>query len=269
MNELTTRLLAILSPGEQIPLDLLKHFVRHEWRELDVKETYGPDNAVHVVPAWGPGVVTLTVAVANWGVDWDAAAPPDPAKTAWKGPGPRSGKHMLDGGSANPRGGLGLPHLDSGGLLQAYAQWGSPWRGLRVWERSRVADFNVILRSEAERGPFLTWADARLADPKFHAWLIGYWLRHYWTPSWEATRPHATDIPDHIARAVTNARIRNSASSWAKQWAHLPAKAQQTAYIDRKRETRGPAAQKRAERQVRYINRAIAAIEAARIAPVE
>lgn len=56
------------------------------------------------------GALPLTLAVAEWGVDWQgAAAPADPAKQSWKGPQSiRAGKHLM----SYALGGLGLPHLD-------------------------------------------------------------------------------------------------------------------------------------------------------------
>jgi hypothetical protein len=57
------------------------------------------------------GALTLTLSVAEWGVDWKGAPPPDPASDNWAGPSSiRSGKHLM----SYALGGIGLPHFDAG-----------------------------------------------------------------------------------------------------------------------------------------------------------
>ena len=58
------------------------------------------------------GLLSLTIAVGEWGVEPDPARPPDPMKGDWAGPPHRSGKHLM----SYARGGVGLPHADAGFL---------------------------------------------------------------------------------------------------------------------------------------------------------
>lgn len=324
LSSVVPRLLALPSPGERLPLDLLRDLVREGWRDLVVCQRCGLTTTeppsepwcmehglkVETVPAWGLGVAMLTIGVANWGVDWDGVPSPwsleneqllrrldargplnDPAKRHWAGPAHKSGKHLRDGSSAYPYGGLGLCHLDSGGLLDAYERWGWPSPGSQAEyaPRGEVIAFDVLRKTGTpgpggRRGPlrsisvprwrtWLRWSDALLARPEFHEWLIAYWLREFWAPSWDSAR-YAVAIPpaplgamEHgwdIMRACINARIRNSAKGWAKAWAHMPADRQAREYVEAKRGTRGEAAAKRTLRQVNFARRAAAAIEAVR-----
>lgn len=308
LPSVVAELLAIPAPNERLPLDLLQRLVWHGRKDLhvctvcgtsalDVEHvehgvTCGGWSDVERVPAWGLGVVSLLVGVANWGVSLanNAAAVlrADPAKRGWQGPGDKSGKHMVILG-----GGLGVCDLDSGGLGDAYERWGYPdnaagMRGKSGPSRYLATGKPIAFdRLRTAGGPrwamWLTWADALLARPEFHEWLIGYWLREFWAPSWEASMRGVvadlevvkTNVPVRIVneaqtlsvirRACMNARIRNSAKGWGKAWAHLPADEQARRYVEAKREARGDSAAKRTERQVGFARRAAVAIEAVRV----
>ena len=66
----------------------------------------------------GPGILVLTLSVAEWGVHWDSAAPADPAGSSWQGPrNITQGKHLM----SYALGGIGLPHLDVAGAARFFA----------------------------------------------------------------------------------------------------------------------------------------------------
>ena len=146
-----------------------------------------------------PEHLALFLGVANWGVSWGSPyGPADPAGEGWEGQPARSGKHLMDGGSTAPYGGLGICHLDSGGLQDAYAAWGAP----RVPRDVLAWDFNRILVSDY-RAPWLRWADRVLSQDAFHAWLVGHWVAHFWAPCLDYAAGDAE-------RAMVLSRVANS-----------------------------------------------------------
>lgn len=59
------------------------------------------------------GLLVLAGAVAGWGIDWEAGEARDPANKSWSGPSSvNSGKHLM----SYAKGGVGIPHADSGFL---------------------------------------------------------------------------------------------------------------------------------------------------------
>lgn len=205
---------------------------------------------------------------------WVPRPPKDPTnkRVEWNGPAHKSGKHWYDGGSKQPYGGLGICHLDSGGLLDAYERWGYPGeadgvtnaRELYLTGDGRPRAFDVLRgagtgdpqgRGQAGRTwrRWLAWADRLLALPEFHVWLVAYWLQNFWVSSW---------AKGDVAKACMLTRVANSASSWARKWADLSADEIERRYIEAKREARGEDAAKRTKRQAAYARRAAVAINA-------
>lgn len=63
------------------------------------------------------GALVLTLSVAEWGLAWKGTPPSDPAKQRWQGPSSiRQGKHLM----SYALGGIGLPHLDTGGAVDFF-----------------------------------------------------------------------------------------------------------------------------------------------------
>ena len=82
-----------------------------------VREHATQPNAPSEKTLVGLGIMVLTLSVAEWGVAWETAPPPDPAAQKWQGPDSiRQGKHLM----SYALGGIGLPHLDVGGAVRFF-----------------------------------------------------------------------------------------------------------------------------------------------------
>jgi len=128
---------------------------------------------------WACGLLALHIGAANWGVHWeDAEEPEDPAGEEWKGTRQKSGKHILDGGSEYPWGGLGIAHLDSSALYRdTYEAWGEPYPGAKKDEMH----FNALIKSPLA-DKYFEWADELLAKTVFLRWVAEYWISKFWKP---------------------------------------------------------------------------------------
>jgi hypothetical protein len=88
------------------------------------------------------GVLTLTLAVAEWGVEWQGAPPADPADKEWTGPKSiEAGKHLM----SYALGGVGLPHLDAQDGIAFFDQLAGLMSGdtrLADYVRHLPADFH-------------------------------------------------------------------------------------------------------------------------------
>ena len=188
---------------------LPSRFVRHL-----ISQGSGADN-------WGCGILALFIGCANWGVDWEGFTgkiPADPAGENWKGTAKRSGKHVMDGGSSYPWGGLAIPHLDSSALYRdCYERWGEPYSGAK----EEKLDFNTLIESH-HKVAYFKWADELLATPSFHEWVVEYWLGKFWAPSWEWARDiykkeNRYITADDVDSGTVNSRINNSLSGVASR----------------------------------------------------
>ncbi len=170
---------------------------------------------------WSIGLLALHIGVANWGIDWDGFkkdVPTDPVGIDWEGQRTRRGKHLLDGGSRFPWGGLGIPHLDSSGLYRdAYKEWGEPY----LTASDDRFHFNKLIKS-VYKGEYFDWADKLLADENFLIWLCNYWLDKFWDPVWRWVKNICASegrtlqfITADIERATVNSRVSNSVSGVA------------------------------------------------------
>lgn len=196
----------------------------HKYEALPVSACSLLVNSGLDVGAWGPGLLAFCM-TANWGVDWEDEdpIPDDPAGLNWAGQPPRSGKHLIDGSTAAPYGGLGLVHLDSSGLVRdSFGEFGEPFRGASQKRPNRddYWHFNSILDSE-HRKAFLRWADSLVLTERFQFWLADYWIKKYWRPAYEWAK-EVRDISTHeglceaIELAALNARISNSVKGVGK-----------------------------------------------------
>jgi hypothetical protein len=180
-----------------------------------------PNSLLDTIVASGEwGVLTLFVAVANWGIDWTSTAPEDPAGRSWEGPRTGSGKHLRD----YLAGGLGIPHIDSGFLRRdTYGQFGRP-PGIP----NNVLDeysFDQI-RNSQYRDAWRAWARPLVQSNEFQYWSIDRWIEKTWSPA-EATN-------NTIATRSLNARIRNSASGIGSRLSGQSWQAQAQGYLDYK-----------------------------------
>lgn len=193
-----------------------------------------------------PGLLTLAIGVANWGVRWRGGIVPyDPVAKDWKGCTAKHGKHWLDGTGPRMYGGLSLCHLDGASNLQAiYRDFGFPYTS----NVPLPEHFNAIVDS-GYRTSWGRWADALVRLPSWPSWLVRRWLDHYWVPALSSNE----DTP----AMMINARIRNSRSSWGKATQGLPWREQMKRYVVLKRNEGGVQAAQRTVRQCLYTARAI------------
>ena len=189
------------------------------------------------------GILTLFIAVANWGVEWCSEPPADPAGRNWGGPRSRSGKHLRD----YLAGGLGIPHIDSSFLRRdTYGRWGRP-PGI---PNEVLDDFSFDqIRQSRYRDAWRAWARPLVQSREFLHWTIHRWLEKYWDP--------ADQTNNTIATKSLNARIRNSVSGVGRRLTGQSWESQAQGYVAYKLRRRGQSAAERTMRQVNFCRRVL------------
>jgi len=170
------------------------------------------------------GLLTLMLAVANWGIDWDSyrthraqlqsSPPKDPAGSNWHGVSRRQGKRWLDGTGAplGGYGGLGIVHAESGFLTRIYSHFGAPPLARTILEQH----YNKILRGE-HWPTWKDWARDLLQDARFHHSLSGEWISRYWRPQFTAYTEAGHDWASAVEHAALLSRVANSGSGVARR----------------------------------------------------
>lgn len=191
------------------------------------------------------GLVALLLGVANWGVELPpsqaASHLADPAGENWGGQRARSGKHMLDGSSKYPYGGIGIAHFDRSKWDDLEARFGP------IGIPSGTS-FDQALKDSRWRRHLLQWSDALFAEGlPAQVFLAELWVKDYWRPALAAH-------PGDYGLAAINARIRNSASGIGAGAAGNSEADQVKAYYAYKMQ-RSKSAADRAMEQVNYARR--------------
>lgn len=239
--------------NEQLPWDLAQTLCR-----LPVGEK-----------ADGIGLLTLCVAIANWGVKFpENIGVKDPAGFDWKGRPAKLGKHMRD----YKYGGVGLAHFDSTALRRFWDKfYDSPLAPPRQLKRPEDWDFNVFIRS-ADKKYWLEWFRKLVNHKTVQNYMLNYWLEHFWNPVWSkqfAARETENITVDDVGRAAVNARIRNSVPAVARRVVGQPVNDQIAEYLKHGRKKRGKRGEDRYRRQADFALRVPLIFNYARIQPID
>lgn len=121
------------------------------------------------------GLLVLAAAVAGWGMEWEAEEPEDPANKSWSGPSSvKSGKHLM----SYAKGGVGIPHADSGFLRALFDYLKSNYpnlasEGTRFFQLKGI-NFDVLYANGGHCNKPVTVINTDLNGNKFGHNQFGY-----------------------------------------------------------------------------------------------
>lgn len=126
----------------------------------------------------------------KWGVEpGELADSTDPANDKWRGPGVKSGKHLM----SYKTGGVGLPHLDTGALasfidylLQNHKGIGFDAEQANLKKMAaKLPDGSAFAAFDTDP-TFRKWMVQGLRQKDAQFWIMEHWLTKYWDPALKA-----------------------------------------------------------------------------------